>query len=121
VKTFLNRILPLLLFIAAGMVLSWLSIYAFWFGVWTFHTVPAARFCDAVGSVILRPAHWVFEFLGGDQSTIFVDPKSFSETNGLIIGVFFYSIFRAFRPHPQPALPPKRPPAETRRIEEKVG
>ncbi len=103
------------------MVVSWLSIYAFWFGVWTFHTVPAARFCDAIGSVILMPAHWVFQFLGGDQSTIFVDPKSFSETNGLIIGVLFYSIFRAFRPRHEPTPAPQRPPAETRRIEEKVG
>ncbi len=76
-KTLLNRVLPLSLCILVGMAVSWVSIYAFWFGVWTFHTVPAARFCDALGNFILLPAHWFFELVGGDQSTIFVDPKSF--------------------------------------------
>ena len=103
------------------MAVSWVSIYAFWFGVWMFHTVPAARFCDALGQFILQPAHWVFELLGGDQSTIFVDPKSFSETNGLIIGVLMYCIFRSIVKHREATPSPQRPPAETRRIEERVG
>jgi hypothetical protein len=103
------------------MAVSWVSIYAFWFGVWTFHTVPAARFCDALGNFILLPAHWFFELVGGDQSTIFVDPKSFSEINGLIIGVFMYCIFRGIMKYKGAAQPAQRPPAETQRIEAKVG
>jgi len=94
VKTFLTRTLPLLLCIAAGTVVSWVSIYAFWFAVWTFHSVPAARFCDAVGSFLLQPTHWIYELIGGDQSTIFVDPQSFSETNGVILGIVLYCLFR---------------------------
>ena len=94
-KTFLTRTLPLLLCIAVGTALSWVSIYAFWFAVWIFHTVPAARACDAVGSFLLLPAKWVFELLGGDQSSIFFDPTSYSGTNGLILGILFYCGFRA--------------------------
>ena len=94
-KTFLTRTLPLLLCIVAGTALSWFSIYAFWFAVWTFHSVPAARACDAVGGFLLLPARYVFEWMGGDQTTIFFDPTSYSETNGLILGILFYSLFRA--------------------------
>jgi hypothetical protein len=103
------------------MAVSWCSIYAFWFGVWTFHTVPAARFCDAVGNFILQPAHWVFNLLGGDQSTLFLDPISFSETNGVIIGVLLYSIYRTILKYRQAAIPLQHPPTETQRIAEKVS
>ncbi len=121
VKTFLTRTLPLLLCIAFGTALSWVSVYAFWFAVWTFHSVPVARAADAVGSFILFPARWVYELSGGDQSSIFFDPTSFSGTNGLIVGMIFYSLFRAVvrrreagnRPDPKPA--PQSP-----RIEAKV-
>jgi hypothetical protein len=104
-----------------GTAISWASIYAFWFGVWTFHSVPAARLCDSVGNFILQPAHWFSEFMGGDQSTIFVDPTSFSGTNGLIIGLLFYGIFRAIMNHREAAKPIRRPPAETRRLETNVS
>ncbi len=76
--------------------MSWVSIYAFWFGVWIFHTVPAARASDAVGKILLLPARSVFAALGGDQTAIFYDPVSFAGTNGLILGVFVYCLFRAF-------------------------
>jgi hypothetical protein len=121
VKTLLHRVLPLLFCILVGMVVSWVSIYAFWFGVWTFHTVPAARFCDAVGNFILQPAHLVFNLMGGDQSTLFLDPTSFSETNGLIIGVILYTIYRQILKHRQVPVPLEHPPKETQRIEEKVS
>jgi len=55
VKTFLTRILPLLLCIAAGNALSWCSMYAFWFAIAWFHSLPVARALDAVGMVILLP------------------------------------------------------------------
>ena len=77
------------------MVVSWVSIYAFWFAVWTFHNVAAARAADAVGSFILYPGRWIFELLGGDQSAIFYDPISFSGTNGLVVGIVLYCVFRA--------------------------
>lgn len=75
--------------------MSWVSVYAWWFAVWTFHSVPAARACDAIGSSLLFPARWIFELMGADQSAIFFDPISFSGTNGLILGILLYSLFRA--------------------------
>jgi hypothetical protein len=75
---------------------SWASIYAFWFGVWIFHTVPAARACDIVGKILLFPARSVSAALRLDQMEIFYDPISFAGTNGLILGVFAYCLFRAF-------------------------
>lgn len=95
VKTFLTRTLPLLLCIATGALLSWVSIYAFWFAVWTFHSVPAARVCAAVGDFLLFPARWISEATGGDQTAVFYDPISFSGTNGLVLGILFYCVFRA--------------------------
>lgn len=93
-KNFQTRTLPLVICILVGMVLSWVSFYSFWFGVWIFHTVPAARLCDAAGSVVLFPARKLFQLLGGDQSMVFFDPISFSGTNGLMVGLVFYGVFR---------------------------
>ena len=78
-------------------MLSWVSIYAFFFAARMFHSVPAVRGCDAVGSFILLPARWVFKLMGADQSAIFFDPISFSGTNGLILGVLFYCGFWVIR------------------------
>ncbi len=95
-----HRCVPLLLCIEIGAAISWVSIYSFWFAIWTFHSVPAARAFDAVGSILLSPARWTFEGLGGDQSAIFFDPESFAGTNGLILGILIYGFFRATRrPH----------------------
>jgi hypothetical protein len=111
---------PLLFCIEAGTALSWVSIYAFWFGVWTFHSVPAARACDALGSFLLLPAKWVFELVGGDQSSIFFDPVSYSGTNGLILGVGLYCAFRTvqMRREPQNSMVDK--PAQPRDVEAKA-
>jgi hypothetical protein len=121
VKTFLTRTLPLLLCIAAGTALSWVSIYAFWFAIWTFHSVPVARICDALGGIVLFPAKWVFEFLGGDQSTIFFDPVAFSGTNGLILGVLLYCAFRAVLRRWEAGKGVEEGPALPRRVEAKVS
>lgn len=94
---FLRRTLPLLLAILLGSILSWMSIYAFWFGVWIFHNVAAARACDAAGRVLLIPVRLVFTQLGGDQTAIFFDPISYSVTNGLILGVAASLILGRFR------------------------
>ena len=120
-KTFLNRTLPLLLCIVLGTALSWVSIYSFWFAVWTFHSVPAARFCDAVGSFILFPARCVFNLVGGDQSTIFFDPTSFSGTNGLILGILFYCVFRSVSKRREAGKVLEEEPVRPHRIEAKVG
>ncbi len=120
-KTFLNRVIPLLLSITLGMALSWVSIYAFWFGVWTFHTLPAARAFDAVGSFILQPAHWIYQLAGVDQSSIFLDPSLFAKINGLIIGVIIYSVFRAFMRHREATRIVQQSPAKGERMEAKVG
>jgi hypothetical protein len=120
VKTLSGRIIPLLFCIAVGAVVSWVSIYAFWFAVWTFHSVAAARAADAVGAFILYPARWVFELLGGDQSTIFYDPISFSGTNGLILGILLYSGFRGAVSRHENGKASVRPPEQPRRAEAKV-
>lgn len=112
-KTLLTRILPLLLCILVGAAASWVSVYAFWFAVWTFHSVAAARACDALGAALLTPATLVFRWMGADQSAIFFDPISFSGTNGLILGVALYSIYRTVRKRREngknmaPADPPR--------------
>jgi hypothetical protein len=113
-------VVPLLFCIEAGMALSWVSIYAFWFGVWTFHSVPAARACDALGSAILLPAKWVFELVGGDQSSIYFDPVAYSGTNGLILGIVLYCAFRmiATRGEPKRAVVDKA--AQPRQVEAKA-
>jgi hypothetical protein len=120
-KTLRTRILPLLFCIAVGTALSWVCIYAFWFAVWTFHSVPIARACDGVGQLILTPGKWVYQLLGGDQSTIFLDPTSFSGTNGLILGILFYSVFRAVLSRRVPEATPAQKPAGERRVAAKVG
>lgn len=104
-----------------GTVLSWVSIYAFWFAVWIFHSVPAARAADAVGSFILLPARWIFELLGGDQSAIFFDPTSFSGTNGLIVGILLYCIFRGLLGRREARKPGSQERGTERRVETKVG
>jgi len=111
---------PLLLCIEVGTMLSWVSIYAFWFGVWIFHSVPAARACDLLGSFILLPAKWVFELLGGDQSSIFFDPVSYSGTNGLILGILLYSGFRSVTRRRESQNGVNGRPAQPRRVEAKV-
>jgi len=121
VKTLLNRIIPLLLSIAAGSVISWVSIYSFWFAVWTFHSLPVARAADAVGSFILYPGRWVFEAVGGDQSTIFYDAIPFAGTNGLILGILLYCVYRAVakgRAGRKAVAVERR---EERRVEARVG
>jgi hypothetical protein len=94
VKTLRTRILPLLLCIAAGTGLSWVSIYAFWFAIWTFHSVPVARAIGAAGDLLLYPAQWITEWSGGDQTTVFYYPYWYAETNGLILGILFYCVYR---------------------------
>jgi hypothetical protein len=121
VKTLLTRTLPLLFCIALGTALSWVSIYAFWFAVWTAHSVPVAHSVGAVGDFILSPARWVFEWLGGDQTTIFYQPVSFSGTNGLILGIFFYCVFRAVWNRREARKSVAQKPSETRRLEAKAG
>jgi hypothetical protein len=121
VKTFLTRTLPLLLSIVVGTAISWVSIYAFWFAIWGFHSVPAARAFDALGAFILLPAKWVFELLGCDQSAIFFDPTSFSGTNGLIVGILIYSVFRAIWSRHEAAEALRHEPAGAPRVEAKVG
>lgn len=120
-KTFLTRTLPLLLCIAVGTVLSWVSIYAFWFAVWIFHSVPAARAADAIGSVILFPARWIFELAGADQSSIFYDPNSFSGTNGLVVGIILYCIFRGVLAWRESRKGVNGQAGKAPRIEAKVG
>jgi len=120
VKTLSGRIIPLLLCIVVGTVVSWVSIYAFWFAVWTFHSVAAARAADAVGSFILYPGRWIFELLGGDQSAIFYDPISFSGTNGLVVGIVLYCVFRGAVRRNENGKVVARPAEATRRAEAKA-
>ena len=102
-KTLLTRTLPLLLCIAAGNVVSWMSYYAGWIAIWTLHTVPAVRAFDAVGSFLIIPGSWVcrgvcafVEWTSGEtQDMVSLYPVLYWGTNGLILGIIFYSIFRA--------------------------
>ena len=112
---------PLLFCIEVGTALSWVSLYAFWFGVWTFHSVPAARACDALGSFILLPAKWVFVLAGGDQTAKFFDPISYFGTNGLILGILLYSAFRTILRRREPRKDVDDKPAQAPRVEANVN
>ncbi len=120
-KTFLTRALPLLLCIAVGAALSWSSVYAFWFAARTLHSVPALRACDAVGSILLLPAKYIFELLGGDQTTIFFVPTAYWGTNGLVLGILFYCVFRGVLRGREAKNLVVEVPAQSRRIEAKVA
>ena len=120
-KTFQTRAIPLLLGIALGMAISWVSIYLFWFAIWTFHSVPMARFIAGIGTVILFPAQWITEFTGGDQSTVLYDPVSYAGTNGLVIGIILYCIFRAWLKRHERAKEMHQAAAAPRRVEARVG
>ena len=100
-KNILARSVQLLSSIAVGCIVSWVSLYAFFFGAWMFHSVTAARAADAIGSLLLLPGRMVFNWLlrslmGGDDPTaIFQNPIAYPGTNGLILGIILYSIWRA--------------------------
>ncbi len=101
--------------------MSWVAVYSFWFAVWIFHSVPAARACAALGSFILLPAKWFFERMGGDQTTMFFDPTSYFGTNGLVLGIVFYSVFRGFWTRHEARKAAESVPAPPPRAEAKVG
>jgi hypothetical protein len=94
VKTNVSRVVPLLACIALCSALSWVSIYAFWFAVRVFHSVPVMRACDAAGHFFLMPANWICEEVGGDQTTVLFFPMLYAITNGLIWGVALYCAVR---------------------------
>ena len=119
-KTLFGRIIPLLLSIVVGTVLSWVSIYAFWFAIWTFHNVAAAQAAGAVGDFVLRPAVWIFEWLGWGLTAIFDDPIVFAGTNGLVVGILIYCVFRAVVTHRGNGKMVAGTPQESRRVEVKA-
>lgn len=95
-NTLRTRTLPLLASVAVCAALSWGAIYASWFAIWTFHSVPAMRVCEAAATLFLTPARCIFEWLGGDQTTQFFEPVPYSGTNGLVLGIILYSLLRGY-------------------------
>ena len=89
-------VLLIISFVAVFCCLSWMAVYAFWFGVWLFDSVPAARACDAIGKVFLLPA-WCFLWLAGGfnnpQAPLF-DPVQYAMTNGALAGTVAYACCR---------------------------
>jgi hypothetical protein len=73
-----------------------------------------------MGSFILLPAKWVFELAGGDQSSIFFDPVSYSGTNGLILGILLYYAFRSVMRQREGQNGVNGKPAQPRRVEAKA-
>lgn len=69
-------------------------MYLFLFSVWMFHSIPAVRAATTLGDLLLFPARTIFELLGGDQTNPFFVPTAFAGTNGLILGILFYCVFR---------------------------
>jgi len=95
-RQFLKYSLALISCIALASLMSYAAFYAFWFGVWCFHSVPAARACDMAGSIFLTPARLVYYGLGGlvDQTTALADPISYCTTNGIFFGTLLYACLR---------------------------
>jgi hypothetical protein len=88
-------LLLVLCFLLAA-ILSYVAFYGFWVGVRLFHTVSAARACDAAGSVVLFPARLVFYCYGGllDQSSPYTDPMNYVLINAVLLGLLLYACFR---------------------------
>jgi hypothetical protein len=90
----LSRTVSFLVCILACVAVSWVSIYAFWFAVWTFHNVDAARTADFIGSAILFPARWILERFSYDETILLQTPVVYAGGNGLILGTVLYSLYR---------------------------
>jgi hypothetical protein len=98
VKEGLRYSVALLAFIGVAFVLSWFSVFAFWYAAFAFHSVPAVRFCEAIGSTILIPVRVVFWMAGDffDQTAPLTDPKSYAALNAVLLGSLIYSCCRRF-------------------------
>lgn len=88
----------LLTFIGVAFILSWFSVYAYWYAAFIFHSVPSVRFCEGVGSIILIPVRIVFWMFGDffDQTAPLTDPTSYARLNAVLLGTFAYSCCRRF-------------------------
>jgi hypothetical protein len=95
-KHFLTCLFSVILCIAIASALSYLAFYSFWFAASSFHSVPVARACDAVGMIFLLPARILFFCFGSavDQSMPLSDPVTYSITNGTFLGILLYSLIR---------------------------
>jgi hypothetical protein len=98
VKEGIRYAASLLAFIGVALILSWFSVYAFWYAAFAFHSVPAVRFCEAIGSVILIPVRVVFWMFGDffDQTAPLTDPSSYAALNAVLLGTIVYSCCRRF-------------------------
>lgn len=95
-KDSLKYAAALLLFVLAAFLLSWLSVYSFWFGARVFHSVSAIRAGDAIGSVVLLPVRTLLRLTGGilDEMTLLTNPELYASINGALLGFLAYSIGR---------------------------
>lgn len=86
-------LLPCIVF---AFVLSHLAFYSYWYAAIYLRTVPAVRTSEAVGDVILYPAHFVFSWFGGlfDQSTPNSDPLNYIMINAVLLGSLIYACLR---------------------------
>ena len=82
--------------LVAAFLLSWCAVYSFWIAAHLFHSVPAVRFCNAVGSFILLPARVLFWLAGDlvDQSTPLTDPVYYAAINATLVGTLAYTFVR---------------------------
>ena len=82
----------LLTFILAGFLLSWASVYSYWFSAHLFHSVRMVRVCDSISTVILTPVRVAFWCFGDlfDQSAPLSDPMSYAALNGVLLGTIVY-------------------------------
>ncbi len=96
---FLKSTALTLLCIVIGCAASWLAVYGFWVGVSIFHSVPIARFLNAIGELFLLPARGLFRCLGSalDQSTPMFDPGLYVTTNGVLVGFLLALFWRRLR------------------------
>jgi hypothetical protein len=102
IKNFLKYLIAVLLCIAFASILSYFAFYSFLFAARWFHSVPLARACDSVGSVVLLPARVLFFCFGSftDQSMPLSEPVTYAMTNGTFLGILIYVSIRRllFRP-----------------------
>jgi hypothetical protein len=86
----------LLAFIGVAFVLSWLSVYAYWYAAFLFKSVVILRICEVAGSIILIPVRVVFWAFGDffDQTAPLTDPTSYAALNAVLLGTIIYSCCR---------------------------
>ena len=92
----LKYLLVVALCIAFATVLSYFAFFSYSFAPRRVQSVKFVRACNAIGVVVLLPAHVIFYSLGGlmDQGIPYSNPLNYIAINGVFLGFLIYLCIR---------------------------